>query len=109
MVHLIEAPEYFEDATYLGVLFLANFAGAILAAAGIYKGSWSWGWGLGAIVAAGAFAGYVISRTGGLPGLDETGFLEPMGILSLVVEGLFVFLCAVTITGKSEEFSTPVQ
>jgi hypothetical protein len=39
MVHLIEAPEYFEGATYLGVLFLANFAGAILAAAGIYKGS----------------------------------------------------------------------
>ena len=41
MVHLIEAPEYFEDATYLGLLFLANFAGAILAATGIYKGSWS--------------------------------------------------------------------
>ena len=51
MVHFIDAPEYFEDATYLGVLFLANFAGAILAATGIYKGSWSWGWGLGATVA----------------------------------------------------------
>ena len=35
MVHFIEAPEYFEDATYLGLLFLANFTGAILAAAGI--------------------------------------------------------------------------
>ena len=35
MVHLIEAPEYFEDATYLGLLFLANFTGITLAAAGI--------------------------------------------------------------------------
>jgi hypothetical protein len=37
LVHLIEAPEYFEDATYLELLFLANLAGAILTAAGIYK------------------------------------------------------------------------
>ena len=35
MVHLIEAPEYFEDATYLGLLFLANFVETILTATGI--------------------------------------------------------------------------
>src|SRR5215211_7925785 len=43
--------------------------------------------------AAGAFAGYVISRTVGLPGLGvETEWLEPLGLLSLLVEALFMGL-----------------
>jgi hypothetical protein len=68
LIHLIDAPEDLQEAPYQGVLFLANFFGAILAAIGIYLGR-SWGWGLGALVSVGAFVGYVISRTVGLPGL----------------------------------------
>src|SRR5215207_309573 len=90
LIHLIEAPEYFEAATYLGLLFLANFAGAIVAAVGIYRGSWNWGWGLGVLISASAFVGYILSRTVGLPGFYDDEFLEPMGVLSLVVEALFV-------------------
>ncbi len=38
--------------------------------------------------------GYVISRAFGLPGLPvETDWLEPLGLLSLLVEALFVGLC----------------
>ena len=92
LIHLIEAPEYFEEATYVGALFLANFVGAAVAAIGIYRGH-GWGWGLGAIVASGAFVGYVLSRTIGLPGLPVDEWLEPLGVLSLLVEGLFVGLC----------------
>jgi hypothetical protein len=37
--------------------------------------------------------GYVISRTVGLPGLPAVEeWLEPLGLLSLLVEGLFVGL-----------------
>ena len=73
-------------------MFLVNFFGAILAAIGIYRGR-SWGWGLGALVSVGAFVGYVISRTIGLPGLPvEEEWLEPLGLLSLLVEALFVGL-----------------
>jgi len=32
LIHLLEAPEELEEATYLGLLFLANFGGAIVAA-----------------------------------------------------------------------------
>ena len=93
LIHLIGAPEDLEEAPYQGLLFLANFFGAILAAIGIYRGR-SWGWGLGAMVSVGAFAGYVISRTIGLPGLPvEEEWLEPLGVLSLLVEALFVGLC----------------
>jgi uncharacterized membrane protein YfcA len=94
LIHLINAPEDLEEGSYTGVLYLANFFGALAAAVGIYRGK-RWGWVLGWLVAGGALAGYLISRTVGLPGLPvETEWLEPLGVLSLVVEGLFagVFL-----------------
>jgi len=87
-----QLPEDLAEGSYTGVLYLANFFGAILAAIGIYRGR-SWGWALGALVSVGAFVGYVISRTVGLPGLPvEEEWLEPLGLLSLLVEALFVGL-----------------
>ena len=92
LIHLINSPGDLEEGSYTGLLYLANFVGAILAAIGIYRGR-SWGWGLGALVSVGAFVGYVVSRTVGLPGLGvEEEWLEPLGVLSLVVEALFVGL-----------------
>lgn len=102
LIHLIEAPEELEEATYLGVLFLANFGGALAAAIGIYRGQ-AWGWALGLLVAGGAFVGYVISRTIGLPGLPVEEWLEPLGVLSLVVEALFVGLSLTSLTRPAKE------
>ena len=90
LIHLIDAPEDLEEGSYLGYLFVANFLGALVASVGIYRGN-RWGWVLGLLVAGGAFAGYMISRTAGLPGLGvEEEWLEPLGVLSLIVEALFV-------------------
>jgi hypothetical protein len=90
LIHLINSPEDLEEGFYTGLLYLLNFFGALAAAVGIYRGN-RWGWALGFLVAGGAFAGYVISRTVGLPGLPvETEWLEPLGVLSLLVEALFV-------------------
>jgi hypothetical protein len=92
LIHLINSPGDLEEGSYTGLLYLANFVGAILAALGIYRGR-SRGWSLGALVSVGAFVGYVISRTVGLPGLPvEEEWLEPLGVLSLLVEALFVGL-----------------
>jgi hypothetical protein len=44
------------------------------------------------LVAAGALVGYVISRTVGLPGIAPDVWLEPLGILSLIVETAYVVL-----------------
>src|SRR5215216_1114687 len=93
LIHLVEAPDELEEATYLGLLFLANFGGAVVAAIGIYRNH-RWGWLLGVMLAGGAFVGYVLSRTVGLPGLEvEEEWLEPLGLVALLVEGLFVGLC----------------
>jgi uncharacterized membrane protein YfcA len=92
LIHLINSPGDLEEGSYAGLLYLANFVGALAAAVGIYRGE-RWGWALGLLVAAGAFAGYVVSRTVGLPGLPvEEEWLEPLGVLSLLVEALFVGL-----------------
>jgi uncharacterized membrane protein YfcA len=108
LIHLIDAPEDLEEGSYLGFLFLANFLGALAAAAGIYRGN-RWGWALGLFVAGGAFVGYVVSRTAGLPGLGvEEEWLEPLGVLSLIVEALFVGVL-LTILVRPANRTTPVE
>ncbi len=94
LIHLLEVPDELEEATYLGLLFLANSGAAVVAAIGIYR-NYKWGWTLGALVAGGAFVGYVLSRTIGLPGMPVEQWLEPLGVLSLLVEALFAGLCLV--------------
>src|SRR5215210_5797155 len=93
LIHLILTPEHFEEATYLGLLFIANFAGAAVAAFGIFRGH-RWGWVLGLLVAGGAYILYFVSATVGLPGVEEGHLLEPAGILAKVVEALFLVICA---------------
>jgi len=97
-IHIVEARDSFSDAAYKGVLFVANGLGAVVAAFGIYRNQRGFGWLLGLAVAGGALLAYVASRTIGLPGLpaEPDAWFEPMGVASLVCEGLFVFLFAVT-------------
>ena len=101
VIHFLDAPDTFSEATYKGILFSLNGIGAFVAAFGIFRGK-SWGWLLGLLIAGGAFAGYVISRTVGLPGLPvESEWLEPLGVLSLVVEGIYVLLAIKVLTANS--------
>ncbi len=79
LIHLLDAPDSFEEAAYKGLLFATIVVGAAVAAIDIYRGR---GWGLGVLIAGSAYVGYVIGRTIGLP-VDER--LEPLGILSLLV------------------------
>jgi hypothetical protein len=99
IIHFIETGEYFEKATYLGVLFVLNGVGGVVSAIGIQRNRALMGWGLGIPVAAGAFAGYIISRTVGMPGLPvDPKWFEPLGIVSLVVEGGFTILAVCVLT-----------
>lgn len=91
IVHFVEAPEYFDDAAYMGALFVLNGIGSIAAAYGIYKNQ-KWGWMLGLLIAGGSILGYIVSRTIGMPGVAVKEWADAIGILSLAVEGLFVLL-----------------
>jgi len=93
LIHTIDVPDSFKDAAYKGWLFLANGIGSLIAAYGIYRGK-SWGWNLGVLIAAASFTGYVASRTVGLPHIpaEPEAWLEPLGVLSLIAEGLFAMI-----------------
>ena len=99
-IHAKLAPEAWGDAHYKGILFALNGLGALLCAVGIWLGARSWGWGLGLLIAAGSIAAYIASRTIGLPQLpaEPDAWLEPLGVASLIAEGLFVALAAWVLT-----------
>jgi hypothetical protein len=103
IIHFVDTPDAFAEATYKGLLFLANGVGALIAAGAILTGR-RWGWSLGALVAAGALVGYVLSRTVGMPGLpaEPDAWLEPLGVISLLAEGLFVALAARMLIGGTQ-------
>lgn len=93
LIHLVEAPEYYSEAAYLGILFLVNALGAAVSMWGIYRQQ-AWGWVLGVVVAGGAVIAYFISRTVGLPGFSGAPWFESMDVLSLIVEVAFVVIAA---------------
>jgi hypothetical protein len=102
LIHLIDAPDSMTESTTKGLSFYANFVGAIVAAVGIFMHR-TWGWALGILVAAGAFVGYIVSRTVGIFGLPPDVWLEPIGIASLVVEALFIVVALRAFTGSRQE------
>lgn len=99
LIHLVLTPEHLEEATYLGLLFLANFVGAAVAAFGILRRH-RWGWVLGALVAGGAYAPYFVNATVGLPGVEEGHLIEPLGLLAKAVEALFLLACVIALTSR---------
>ena len=103
-VHIVEARNAFGDATYKGVLFVANGLGALVAAIGIARGRQGPGWLLGLLVAAGALLSYVASRTIGLPGLpaEPDAWFEPTGVVSGVCEASFVVLFTIAHRARAE-------
>ena len=94
-IHFVDAKDCMSEAAYKGWLFYANGVGALIAAYGIFQNK-SWGWNLGFIIAAVSLAGYVASRTIGLPQIpaEPDEWMEPLGVASMVAEGLFVAIFA---------------
>jgi hypothetical protein len=91
LLHIMTAQAEYEEAAYMGYLFAANFFGAVLAAYAIYHRQ-VWGWLLGLIIAAGSIAGYIYSRTVGIPGLNVEEWFSPYGVVSSSIEIAYILL-----------------
>lgn len=93
LIHVIDAKDSFSDAVYKGWLFYANGAVSLMAAYGIYSKS-KWGWNLGLFIAGASMAGYIASRTVGLPYIpaEPEAWFEPLGVAAMTAEGLFVLV-----------------
>ena len=106
MLHFLTAQREYDEAAYMGYLFMANLLGALIAAYGIYHRQ-VWGWLLGLVVAAGSIAGYIWSRTLGMPGMNMEEWFTPYGIVALSLESLFILLLLLRPWKISAEESLP--
>jgi hypothetical protein len=93
LIHLYLAPEYLSEHLYIGCLFVATGIACAVVAPRLWLRGGQAAWLLGAAVAASALVGFLLSRTVGLPGFHEAQW-ELLGILSVVVEALFLVLAA---------------
>jgi len=96
VIHLIDTPGKFEETPYLGVLFVVLIVASLGVAELLVRRGSALAWAGGALLAGGTAVGYAISRTAGLPGApsDDIGnWGEPLGLASLLVEGIVVWLC----------------
>jgi hypothetical protein len=91
VIHLILVPEYLDEQPYVGILFILTGLGAAVVAPRLWFRGGTLAWALGALIAVCTFAGFVVSRTIGLPGFKESDW-EPLGIASLIVEGCLLAL-----------------
>jgi hypothetical protein len=94
---------------YVQILYYAlEVAGALAAALLLTKRARA-GWLLSLGVAAGPIVGYVLSRGPGLPDYtDDIGnWAEPLGVVSLVVEGILLILAAVALRWYASAVNSP--
>ena len=93
VLHLLLAPEYLNEKTYIGVLFILGGLSALAVAARLWSTDDRRAWGLGAVIAAGMAAGFVLSRSVGLPGFHESEW-ELSGVISVLIELGFLAMLA---------------
>lgn len=96
-VHAQLVPEHLREVPYIGALFLIGTTLLVLAVIALIVRPWRRaGWWLGSLVCAGMIAGYVLSRTVGLPQGYEEHWGHTAGTVSLVMETVFLLAAAVT-------------
>jgi hypothetical protein len=88
-LHLILAPEYLDEKAYIGALFILGGLAALAVAARLWTRHDRQAWTLGALMAAGMAAGFILSRSIGLPGFHESEW-ELSGVLSVLLEAGFL-------------------
>jgi hypothetical protein len=88
---------------YVQILYYALEVAGVLVAALLLTEQARVGWLLSLGVAAGPIVGYVLSRGPGMPAYtDDIGnWAEPLGVVSLVVEGILLILATASLVGMA--------
>jgi hypothetical protein len=96
LIHLLDSLSKFSETPYVAWLYVALMAGSVAVAGGLVHSRDRRLWLAAGLLAASAIAGYVLSRTTGLPNAtgDVGNWGEPLGVASLFVEGTVVALSA---------------
>ena len=96
LIHLLDSIGKYHETRYVFWMYIALIAGAIAVSGWLLHRESRLAWLAAGALAASAIAGYVLSRTTGLPSSngDIGNWTEPLGLASLFVEGCLVALSA---------------
>lgn len=104
LLHLLMSGEHLSYATYLGILFLLNFAFSAVSALGILWTGARWPWLLGITVSGGALLALLASRVFGLPGYPEAQgqWFNFAAWMAVMFEVLFLSVAALALTRRGK-------
>jgi membrane protease YdiL (CAAX protease family) len=94
LIHLLDSLNTFPETPYIGWMYVGLILGSVAVAGALLLRPDRRVWLAAAALAGSAIAGYVLSRTTGLPAStgDIGDWNEPLGVASLFVEGCVVSL-----------------
>ena len=92
-VHILDLPSKWQEVRYLGVGYVIVVITSLVIAERLITSKNIIDFYISALLAAGVIAGFTLTRTIGLPGaMDDRGnWLEPLGLVSLVVEAIVIW------------------
>jgi hypothetical protein len=100
VIHAVDSVGKWAEARYIFWMYMALIAASVAVGAGVLFSRSRAAIAAAAGLAAAVLAGYVVNRTLGMPGAtDDIGnWTEPLGLASMVVEGLVVAVAAAALT-----------
>jgi hypothetical protein len=102
LVHLLDSISKFSETPYVAWMYIALMLGSLGAAALLIVSRSKIGFAAAGTLAASAIAGYVLSRTTGLPNAtgDIGNWTEPLGLAALFIEGCVLAVSAFALVGE---------
>lgn len=102
-IHILDLPGKFAETPYLAAFYIALIVAAFVLTERLFVAGTRRDFIAAAVLSAAVIAGYAINRTVGMPGAtDDIGnWLEPLGLLSLVVEAFVLWQSIAAVIGLS--------
>jgi hypothetical protein len=96
LIHLLDVKSKFDETPYLAWMYLGLMVACLLTAGAMLSAHVREAWFAALVLPASAIAGFVLTRTVGLPQAtgDIGNWTEPLGLASLFVEGTLVVVAA---------------
>jgi len=102
-IHILDLPGKFAETPYLAAFYIALIIACFVLTERLFVAGTRWDFLAAAALSAAVLVGYTINRTVGMPGAtDDIGnWLEPLGLLSLVVEAFVLWQSISAVVGLS--------